>query len=95
MVELDEAVPLGIERAPPARRTPAPRSAMEGPRGLPQRVPADLPVNALPVADIEHPRCVRLYYWGFPTHSTKAERSALRSRQRVTATTRRCCYLNL
>jgi len=60
LVELDDAVGGGIEVAPPARPAAAPGPAVEGDSRLAVGVAGRLPVDPVPIADVEHARLVRL-----------------------------------
>ena len=60
LVEEDDPVDVGIEISAHARGTSRAGTAMEDDRGLAARVAADLPIDEVPVADVEHAVVVRL-----------------------------------
>ena len=68
LVELHDAVCRRVEEAARPRRAARARPAVQHHRRLPVRVAGGLPVDGVPVADVEHALCVRLYR-GIAAHS--------------------------
>lgn len=60
LVEEDDAVALGVEEPPGARAAAGARTAVDDERGLALGIAADLPVDEVAVADVEHAVVVRL-----------------------------------
>jgi hypothetical protein len=66
---MHEAVLLGVGRRPSPRRATAAWATVPGHFGLASRVVAELAMGALPVADVEHPRCEQLNQCGPRSHA--------------------------
>ena len=60
LVEEEHVVARRIEELPMDRADPAARSAMQEDRRLSLRIAADLPIDAVAIADVEHARLARL-----------------------------------
>ncbi len=70
LVEQDDAVGVGIEQAPLARRAARTGSTVEVERRLTSGIAAALPVHLVPVAHLEHPAVVRLDRWELFPHAS-------------------------
>ena len=63
LIELHDPIDVGVKVPPPACRAAGTRSAMEDERGLASGIAARLPIDLVPVTDIEHAMIVWFYIW--------------------------------